>query len=331
MTPATPTTDDSSGVTLGVKFSSSTDGFITGIRFYKGNGNTGTHVGTLYSADGTALANVTFTNETASGWQTANFSSAVPVTAGTSYVAAYTAPNGHYAADSRYFGEVSHKTAVLTAPGGPSAQDNGVWGNPGSFPTNSYQSTNYYVDVVWSATDSTPLNASSTVPLAGSSSVSTAVSPSAIFNRAVTESSIAMTVADSSNNPVAGTVSYNATTRTASFNPTSPLVASTTYTATVMASAPGIGPMASPVAWTFTTARAAQSPGVCPCTVFDDTDAPTTGEADSSVELGMAFTSDTAGTITGIRFYKDPLNTGSHTISLWSAAGTQTCNRDGSQ
>ena len=50
------------------------DGFITGVRFYKGAGNTGTHTGTLYSASGSVLATGTFSNETATGWQMLNFS-----------------------------------------------------------------------------------------------------------------------------------------------------------------------------------------------------------------------------------------------------------------
>jgi hypothetical protein len=41
----------------------------------------------------------------------------------------------------------------------------------------------------------------------------------------------------------------------------------------------------------------------------------------NSVELGVKFTSETAGTIRGIRFYKAPNNTGTHVVSLWSAAG----------
>ena len=43
----------------------------------------------------------------------------------------------------------------------------------------------------------------------------------------------------------------------------------------------------------------------------------------SAVELGVRFTSDVAGTITGIRFYKGPQNTGTHTGELWSATGTK--------
>ena len=63
---------------LGVKFQVSTAGKATGVRFYKGATNTGTHVGNLWSAAGALLASVTFANETASGWQQALF--ATPVT-----------------------------------------------------------------------------------------------------------------------------------------------------------------------------------------------------------------------------------------------------------
>jgi Domain of unknown function (DUF4082)/Putative Ig domain len=45
------------------------------------------------------------------------------------------------------------------------------------------------------------------------------------------------------------------------------------------------------------------------------------GGADSSVELGVKFRSDVAGTITGIRFYKASTNTGGHVGNLWSSTG----------
>ena len=49
---------DGSAVELGVKFRTSSNGFITGIRFYKGANNTGTHVGHLWTRTGTLLATV---------------------------------------------------------------------------------------------------------------------------------------------------------------------------------------------------------------------------------------------------------------------------------
>ena len=58
-----------SAVEVGVKFQSDVAGSITGIRFYKATANTGTHVGNLWSSAGTLLGSITFSNETASGWQ----------------------------------------------------------------------------------------------------------------------------------------------------------------------------------------------------------------------------------------------------------------------
>ena len=76
-TPEIVDSGDGSAVELGVKFTSSQNGFITGIRFYKSAANTGTHVGNLWTDGGTLLASAVFTGETASGWQQVNFSSPV--------------------------------------------------------------------------------------------------------------------------------------------------------------------------------------------------------------------------------------------------------------
>ena len=57
----------------------------------------------LWSSTGQRLATATFINETASGWQQANFATPVAITANTVYVASYFAPNGRYSADSPYF------------------------------------------------------------------------------------------------------------------------------------------------------------------------------------------------------------------------------------
>src|SRR5580704_12143503 len=101
--PRTPeVTNDTASVTLGLKFYSDDPGSITGIRFYKGPDNTGTHVGTLWSSTGANLASVTFSSETASGWQLANFPSPVNIAANATYVISYLAPKGYYADDQNY-------------------------------------------------------------------------------------------------------------------------------------------------------------------------------------------------------------------------------------
>jgi hypothetical protein len=40
--------------------------------------------------------------------------------------------------------------------------------------------------------------------------------------------------------------------------------------------------------------------------------------ADSAVELGVTFRAHSSGYITGVRFYKSSLNTGTHVGNLWS-------------
>ncbi len=40
------------------------------------------------------------------------------------------------------------------------------------------------------------------------------------------------------------------------------------------------------------------------------------------VELGVKFTADTDGHVSGVRFYKSAANTGPHTGSLWGSDGT---------
>src|SRR5436190_7143222 len=59
-TPSITSANDPNSVELGFKFQASSAGDITGIRFYKGAANTGTHVADLWSSTGTLLATATF-------------------------------------------------------------------------------------------------------------------------------------------------------------------------------------------------------------------------------------------------------------------------------
>jgi hypothetical protein len=138
-------------VDLGVKFQASTNGTIIGIRFYKGPQNTGAHIGDLWTTSGTLLASATFTNETSGGWQQVNFSSPVNITAGTTYIASYEAPVGEYSADQNYFTNAL-TNGPLTALSSSSSGGNGVYayGSSNPFPNNTFNASNYWVDVVFS-------------------------------------------------------------------------------------------------------------------------------------------------------------------------------------
>jgi hypothetical protein len=140
---------DPNSVELGVKFTSSVTGSVTGVRFYKASTNTGTHIGNLWSSTGTLLASATFTNETASGWQTVMFSSPVAIIAGTTYVASYFDPSGHYSETEEGL-LVGIENPPLTAlADGTSANGVYAYSAKSTFPSLSWESTNYSVDVLF--------------------------------------------------------------------------------------------------------------------------------------------------------------------------------------
>ena len=78
-------------------------------------GNTGTHTGSLWNTTGTKLGTVTFTGETATGWQQATLSRTRAVTANTTYVASYYAPVGRYAVNTRLLRQRRRPDGPLTA------------------------------------------------------------------------------------------------------------------------------------------------------------------------------------------------------------------------
>jgi methionine-rich copper-binding protein CopC len=318
-TPANVDSGDANGVTVGVKFSAGTSGYVTGVRFYKSAANTGTHTGALWSSSGTQLATGTFANETASGWQTLTFASPVAVTAGTTYVAGYYAPKGHYSYNSAFF-----TTAFTNGPLTAAAGSNGVYlyGSSGAFPTQTYNSTNYWVDPVFatSVPDTTPPSVTGSSPAPGSTGVATSTTVSATFSEAVNSSSLSFGVQASSGAVVAGSVAYNSSTFTATFTPSAALAAGTTYTVSVSAADTSGNAMQSPQTWQFTTAGSSG----CPCTLFGSSTPANVDSGDANgVTVGVKFSAGTSGYVTGVRFYKSAANTGTHTGALWSSSGTQ--------
>ena len=130
------------------------DGFVTGLRFYKGPGNTGTHVGNLWTSTGTLLGTVTFTGETASGWQQVALPSPIAVLANTTYVASYHTTTGHFSTTQSLFAAGGVDAPPLHALANGAAGGNGVFIERATsgFPTQSFASTNYWVDVVFNTT-----------------------------------------------------------------------------------------------------------------------------------------------------------------------------------
>ena len=264
--PTVASDPDPGAVNLGVKFRSDVDGFITGIRFYKGTSNTGTHIGTLWTVGGAQLATATFTNETASGWQQLSFSAPVAVTANTIYVASYLAPNGRYAGDNNYFAAAGVDNPPLHALLNGVSGGNGIYayGSTTAFPNSTYASSNYWVDVVFTTAavvDTTPPTVIASAPASGATAVATSSTVTTTFSEAMNATTISASsflLRDAGGVSIAANVSYNASTLVATLTPSAALAGSTTYTATVTGGAVGVkdaagNALAVDRTWSFTT------------------------------------------------------------------------------
>ncbi|HEX6346021.1 DUF4082 domain-containing protein [Umezawaea sp.] len=321
--PTNTSADDSSQLELGVKFRSNTAGYVRGVKFYKGAGNTGTHTGSLWGTDGTLLATGTFTNESAGGWQTLSFPSPVAVAANTTYIASYFTPTGHFAYDEEYFFRKKAYLEPLTGLESGVDGPNSVFKFGAGFPTQTFGDTNYWVDVVWAPDPGPDLRApvrTGTSPGSGAGSVALTPTVSATFDEAVAPASVQYTLTGPSG-AVTGSSAVSPDGRTASFTPSQPLVAATAYTATLQVADAAGNTLPQPATWSFTTGS--PRPATCPCTVWDDFARPAAEDAGdpSAVEVGTKVRFDGKGEVLGVRFYKGEGNTGTHTGSLWSSTG----------
>jgi len=302
-TPGTVSASDTKSVELGLQFSSSVGGTVTGVRFYKGANNTGTHVGHLWTSAGGLLASVTFTNETASGWQQANFSTPVAISANTLYVISYLDPLGAYSYDQSYAW-----SNVSSAPLSVSGTSPGVYtyGTTAAFPKNAWKGTNYWVDVVFST---------ATAP----TTVAVSVSPSSLSLGPSGTQQFAATVTGTSNTAVTWSLSPSVGSISSMGLYTAPSSVTAQQTVTVKATSTADTTK-------YATATVVVNPPVAsaPVSFWPASAVPgTASDSDAtSVELGLKFSSSVAGSVTGVRFYKGANNSGTHVGHLWSAAGT---------
>ncbi len=143
-------------VELGMKFRSDVSGKVYGVRFYKNAGETGPHTGSLWTATGQLLATGTFIAESASGWQQLTFANPVTIAANTSYVVSYHT-NAGFTASWYYFQNngVDNGPLHTLKDGTDGATTVFAYGAGGVFPTGTWHSTNYWVDVAFEANVST--------------------------------------------------------------------------------------------------------------------------------------------------------------------------------
>ncbi|MDQ1535508.1 MAG: large repetitive protein, partial [Actinomycetota bacterium] len=254
--------DDNGTIDYGVKFRSDVDGDVTGFRFYKSPGETGTHTGHLWDTNGTLLASATFTGESASGWQQVTLASPIPITANTTYISSIFSSAGFYPADNFYFASNGVDNSPLHALAAGVDGDNAVYheGSTDAFPDQSFRSTNYWADVVFSnGADTTPPVITSRSPAPNATGVLATGPVTATFNEPMNASTISTStfqLRDASSAPVPGSVTYDAASRKATLIPSAALDPSSTYTALVTTGATDVAgnSLANGVSWSFTIA-----------------------------------------------------------------------------
>lgn len=134
---------------LGVKFSTSINGYITKIRYYKTAGESGSHTGRIWyskpGGGGDLLASVVFTNETATGWQEMPLATPLLITTGNIYLVSVNA-NLTFA-----YEPLGLVTPIINCYlSTPDILNNGFYHPiPGTYPNLSDNKPNYYRDVVF--------------------------------------------------------------------------------------------------------------------------------------------------------------------------------------
>ena len=309
-TPAILGDPDSNGINLGVKFQATEAGEITGLKYYKGADDIGTHVGSLWTSDGTLLTSATFTNESASGWQYVTFDNPASISADTTYVASYHS-NGHYTATGNFFiSEYTNGDGSLSTPVAAGVY---TYGAGDQFPTGT-SNANYYVDVLFAPSGAAP---SPLPPVANNDSgfVATentewSIPAAALLANDTDASGFSLSILDVSDLS-GGTVTYNPSTELVTFTPTTDYAGTASFNYSV---SDGNGSSAS-----ATVSLLVNDPSTL--SLFNPATTPSivTVNDPSSVELGVKFQASTDGIITGLRFYKGPDNDGTHTADLWNA------------
>jgi hypothetical protein len=159
-TPTSPNKTDGIPYELGLKFRSTKSGQITAIRHWKASGENGSHVGRLWTTSGKLLAQVNFTNETASGWQRQALSTPISIKANTTYIVSVNVNRNYPISDNQLASSIVNGDLSTVADG-----NNGVFNSKaGSFPTSSWFNSNYFRDVEMQVTTSTPTPTPSPTP-----------------------------------------------------------------------------------------------------------------------------------------------------------------------
>lgn len=299
---------------LGMKFRVTTPGQITAIRFWKSASETAVHVGRIWSSTGTLLASVTFTGETASGWQVQALSAPLNVQANTTYTVSVNIGLYYPFTLSGLATQITNGNIQSVADG-----NNGVYGASGAFPTFSYQSSNYFRDVVFvpGAGGPGPAAQLSLTPPSASVGAGEAITYSATVLDAqgatVTSATNPVTFASSA---VSGTFTPAATVTPVNGVATATFTPSASGATTISANSTGLTGANANLTVSSLPSGSGQSLFTIQTPVNDNL---TDGVP---YELGMKFRVARTGRIAAIRYWRSSNDTGVHVGRIWSANGT---------
>jgi hypothetical protein len=288
---------------LGTRFTVNTTTSLTALKFWKDAQETGTHVGRVWNAAGTQLASVTYQNESASGWQRQALGSPLTLNPGQVYTMSV-GLNMYYVNAKQGLGAPLSSGPATTLADGSNGSFNLT---AGSFPNQSWNATNYFVDGVFKLPTSparTPAVTTRT-PAAGATGVAVSTKVTATFNvgldsSTVTTSSVTLKAGTTA---IPASVAYNDDTQTITLTPNSALDTGTTYTVTLGTAirSDDETPLSSPVSWTFST--------IPPTAPVVTSTSPSSGAANAGLYAPVTATFDqslTASTVTTSTFTLTP-------------------------
>jgi probable HAF family extracellular repeat protein len=144
--PDTEAEQDPNAVELGVRFHSHAAGEITGIRYYLGQQSGPVDSVSLWDDNGQLIATTKTDFQRGGEWNRVDFTAPVKIEADRTYTASYHSKSGFYPVSENFF------TAPFVREPLEVPQDGGVYTyGVSSFPTDTYQGSNYWVDVVFVA------------------------------------------------------------------------------------------------------------------------------------------------------------------------------------
>ncbi|WP_305784104.1 DUF4082 domain-containing protein [Symbioplanes lichenis] len=129
-------------VELGLRFATRQAGTLTAVRFLKADGDLGPHRVTLWTGKGEKLASADVERESPAGWQEVALPAPVGLEPGREYVVSY--HTSRYKVSAGWFADRAAEAGPLVTSGA------GLYAyGEGDFPTQSFSSSNYWVDVVF--------------------------------------------------------------------------------------------------------------------------------------------------------------------------------------